>query len=133
MRAAPRPESVREAEEVRLVDSVQYLDDGALDDLVLQRGNPERPQPPVRPRDEHPPRRLRPVRAPVDTGVQIAKIHFEVLPVLLPRHLVHPRRRPRAQRPIGGTQTIDVDVVQKRREPRIPVLPCDSAHTIQRT
>src|SRR6266540_4165458 len=133
VRAAPRPEAVREAEEVRLVDGVQHLDDGALDDLVLQRGNPERPQPPVRLRDVHPPRRLRPVSAPVDTGMQIPKVLFEILPVVLPRHLVHPRRRRRAQPPIGRAQALDADVVQKRREPRIPVLPRDSAHTIQRT
>src|SRR6266540_3455271 len=133
VRPAPGPESVREAEEVRLVDGVQYLDDGALDDLVLQRGNPERPQPPVRLRDVHPPRRLRPVSAPVDTGMQIPKVLFEILPVVLPRHLVHPRRRRRAQPPIGRAQALDADVVQKRREPRIPVLPRDSAHTIQRT
>src|SRR6266542_6925094 len=126
VRPAPGPESVREAEEVRLVDGVQYLDDGALDDLVLQRGNPERPQPPVRLRDVHPPRRLRPVGAPVDTGMQIAKVRFEILPVVLPRHLVHPRRRPRAQPPIGRAQALDADVVQKRREPRIRVLACDS-------
>ena len=37
MRAAPRPEPVGEAEKVLLVDGVQHLDDGALDDLVLQR------------------------------------------------------------------------------------------------
>ena len=49
MRAAPRPKPVREAEEVRLVDGVQHLDDRPLEDLVLQRGDPERPQPPVRP------------------------------------------------------------------------------------
>ena len=47
MLAAPRPESVREAEEVRFVDGVQHLDRRALDDLVFQRGNPERPLPPV--------------------------------------------------------------------------------------
>ena len=46
MRAASGPEPIREAEEARLVDGVEHLDDGALDDLVLQRGNPERPQPP---------------------------------------------------------------------------------------
>src|SRR5712691_12618328 len=96
---------------VRLVDGVQHLDDGALDDLVLQRGNPERPQPPVRLRDVHPPRRLRPVSAPVDTGMQTPKVRFEILPVVLPRHLVHPRCRPRAQRPVGRTQAFDADVV----------------------
>ena len=46
MRAAPWPEPVREAPEVRLIHGVQHLDDGPLDNLVLQRGNAERPQPP---------------------------------------------------------------------------------------
>jgi hypothetical protein len=43
-----RPEPVGEAPEVHLVDGAQHLDDGPLDDLVLQRGNAERPLPPVR-------------------------------------------------------------------------------------
>jgi hypothetical protein len=48
MWAAPWSEPVGEAEEVLLVDGVEHLDDGPLDDLVLQRGDAERPQPPVR-------------------------------------------------------------------------------------
>jgi len=55
MRAAPRPETVGEAQEVHLVDGVEHLDDGALEDLVLQRGNAKRPLPPVRLRDVRPP------------------------------------------------------------------------------
>ena len=47
MRRAPGPKPVGEAEEVRLVDAVEHLHDGALKDLVLQRGDTERPQPPV--------------------------------------------------------------------------------------
>ena len=43
-----RPKPVGEAPEVHLVDSAQHLDDGPLNDLVLQRGNAERPRPPVR-------------------------------------------------------------------------------------
>jgi hypothetical protein len=39
VRAAPGPEPVGEAPEVRLVDGIEYLDDGPLDDLVLQRGD----------------------------------------------------------------------------------------------
>jgi hypothetical protein len=39
MRAAPRPEPVGEPPEVRLVDGVEYFDDGPLEDLVLQRGD----------------------------------------------------------------------------------------------
>jgi len=38
MRTAPRPKSVRETEEVLLVDGVQHLDHRPLQDLVLQRG-----------------------------------------------------------------------------------------------
>ena len=41
MRAAPRPESVRESQEVLFEDRVQYLDGGALDNFVFQRGNTE--------------------------------------------------------------------------------------------
>ena len=61
------------------------------------------------------------------------KVRFEILPVLLPRHAVDPRRRLRLQRAVGRPQAIDVDVVQQRGEPHFLVLPCDSAHTIQRT
>ena len=42
---APGPKSVREAEEVLLVDHIQYLDDGALDDLVFQHRHPQRALP----------------------------------------------------------------------------------------
>ena len=77
MRGAPRPEPVGEPEEVRLVDSVQHLDHRPLEDLVLQRSDPERPQPPVRLRYVRPPRRPRPVSAPVDPSVQIPKVFLE--------------------------------------------------------
>src|SRR6266536_455388 len=43
VRVAPRPEPVGKAQEVRLIDGVEHLDDGPLDDLVLQRGDAERP------------------------------------------------------------------------------------------
>src|ERR1019366_877216 len=51
-----------EERKIHLVDGVEHLDDGPLDDLILQRGNSERPLPPVRLRDVHPPRGPRPVR-----------------------------------------------------------------------
>jgi hypothetical protein len=46
MRAALGPEPIGEAEEVLLVDGVEHLDDCPLEDLVLQRGDAERPLPP---------------------------------------------------------------------------------------
>src|SRR5664279_6035696 len=54
-------ETVGEAGEVPLVDGVEHLDDGPLGDLVLQRGDAERPLPPVRLRDVRPTRWARPV------------------------------------------------------------------------
>src|SRR5215469_12578385 len=41
--AASRPEAVAEAQEVGLVDGVQYLGHRTLDNLILERGNAERP------------------------------------------------------------------------------------------
>jgi hypothetical protein len=51
MRTTPWPETIGEPSEVRLVDSAQHLDDGTLENLVLQRCDAERPLPPVRLRD----------------------------------------------------------------------------------
>ena len=61
----------------------------------------------------------------VHPGVQIPKVRLQVLPVVRPRHPVHPRRGLRADRPVRRPQPIDVDVVQQRGEPRflVPSLP----------
>jgi hypothetical protein len=48
MRVTPWPKPVGKAPEVRLINGVQHLDNGALQYLVLQRGNAQRPQPPIR-------------------------------------------------------------------------------------
>ena len=130
---SPGPKPVGKPEEVRLEDSVQHLHHRPLQDLVLQRSDTERPQPPVRLRYEHPPRRSRPVRAPVNTGMKIPKVLLEIHAVVLPRHPVHPRRGLGLKRQIGRPQAIDVDVVQERGEPRFLVRPCHSAHAIQIT
>src|SRR5664280_635233 len=88
---------------------------------------------PVRLRYVHPSRWSRPVGAAVDPTVQILEVGLQVLPVGTPRHAVYPRSGPWVQRPIGCPQTIQRDVVKQRREPRFPVLLCNSVHTSQRT
>ena len=93
MRAALRSEAVREAEEVGVVDGVEHLDDGALDDLVFQRGNAERPQPPVRLRDVRPPHRLRAVRSSLQPSGEVQEIGLEILSVVPPRLSINARRR----------------------------------------
>src|SRR5438067_1279774 len=69
----------------------------------------------------------------MNPGMQITKVGLEILPVFLPRDPVHPRRGLGPKRPIRRPQTVDVNVVQERDEPRTPVLPRHSAHSIQRT
>jgi hypothetical protein len=133
MRGAPRPKPVRESEKVLLVDRVQHLDDRPLKDLVLQRRDSERSQPPVRLGDEHPPRRPRPIAPRMNPGVQIAKVGLEICPVVSPRHTVDPRRGLRADRPIRRPQPIDIDMVQERGEPCFLVRLCRSAHASQVT
>src|SRR5215216_6738911 len=131
MRRAPGPEPVREPEEVLFVDRVQHLDHRPLKDLVLKRSDPERPQPPVRLRYEHPASRPRSIRTPMDPGVQIPKVLLKILPVVPPRDPVDPRGGARANGPIRLPQTIDADVMKERGEPHIPVLLRHPAHTIQ--
>jgi hypothetical protein len=55
VRAAPRPESVRESEEVFLVDRVQQRDHRPLGDLVLKGRDRERALPAIRLGDVDPP------------------------------------------------------------------------------
>jgi len=125
VRAALRPEAVREAEEVLFVDSGEHLDDGPLDDFVLRRGNPERPLPPVRLRDVRPPNRARSERAPLDAGRQVPEVALQVLPVVLQCLAVDASRGVSLQGEIRRPQTLDVvDVVQQRGEPLLPILPC---------
>jgi len=129
---APRPEPVGEAPEVHLVDRVQHLDDGPLNDLVLQRGDTQRTLPPVGLRDVDPPARLGPIPALLHPSMQLPEVGLQVLPVLGPRHPVHPRRRLTTDRRVGLAETGQVNVVQQRGEPRILVLCRYFPHTLQR-
>jgi len=104
MWTAPRAESVREAEKVLFVDGVEHLDDGTLDDLVLQRGNAQRSLPPVRLLDVRPPYRLRSVRSPLQPLGQVLQVLSQLLAVVLPRFAVDPCRRLSLQRIVGLLQ-----------------------------
>ncbi len=65
------------------------------------------------------------------TRVQILEVFLQILPVFVPRNAVHPRRGPRANRPIRRPKTINVNVMQERGEPHILVLARHTAHAIQ--
>ena len=128
---APRPGPTQRGG--RLVDSVQHLDQRPLKDLVLQRGDTERPQPPIGLWYVHPPRRPRPVCAPVNPSVQVSKVLLELHTVVRPRDPVHPRRGLRPKREVRRSQAVDVNVVQERGEPRFLVRCCHPAHTTKLT
>ena len=44
MGTAPGPEGIRAVQEVLLIDRLQYLAQGVLDDFVLERRDPDRPR-----------------------------------------------------------------------------------------
>jgi hypothetical protein len=131
MRRAPGPEPVGETEKVDFVDGVQHLDHCPLEDLVLQRGDSERSQPPVGFRYVRPASRHCPVGAPHHPVVEIFEVILELHPVVMPPHPVHSRRGARADRPVGLPQAVDGEMVQKRGETHIPVRSRQLAHTIQ--
>ena len=102
VRPAPRSEPVAEPEELRLVYRRQDgVDNGLLDDFVLQCGHPQRSRASVRLRNVHPPRRTRPVRSCLHAPVQVEQSLFQPLPVLRPSHSVHARCRSGLQPVVG--------------------------------
>ena len=109
---------MREAEKVLFVDGIEHLDDGPLDQLVFQRGDAERPLPPVRLRDVCPTNRTRSERAPLKAGRQVLEVGLQSLAIVLPGLAVDARGGISLQREVRRSQTLDVvDVVQQRGEP----------------
>ena len=88
VRAPPRPEAVAEAEKILLVNRVQHLDHGALDDLVLQRRHRQRASPAVRFGYKDPPARRRPIRSAQDSRLQVGELALAAGFVVPPRDAV---------------------------------------------
>src|SRR4051794_20651427 len=89
MRSPPRPESVREPEEVFLIDRVQQRGHRPLDDLVLKSCDRERALTAIRLGNVDPPGRQCPIRSPLDPVMQILDILFEVCLIVLPRQPIY--------------------------------------------
>src|SRR5450755_2586867 len=83
-----------------------------LDDLVLERRDPERSLPPIGLRYEHSARRPPGSPRSGPGHMKILKVVLQLQPVILPRHPV------RSRRGLGLKRPVDVNVVQERREPR---------------
>src|SRR5271167_857308 len=111
-----RSEAVREAEEVLLVDCIQHLDNGALDDFILQHRHPQRALPTAF-RYEHSTHRSCSVRAPLEPRRQILKVALQVLSIVLPGLAIYSRSSVSLDRKICRPQSLDVVyMVQKRGE-----------------
>src|SRR5258705_978505 len=89
MLAASRTKTIREAEEVLLIDVVEDGDHCVLDDLVFQCGDPERTLPSVALLDVDPSRWKRPIRAAMHPAVQIGKPTLQPGFIRLPCHSIH--------------------------------------------
>src|SRR6516225_280063 len=92
MLAAPRTKSIREAEEVLLIDLVEDGDHCLLDDLVLQCGDPERTFPSVAFLDKYPSRWKRTVCSAMQPAVQIDEPILQPGFLFLPCNTVHSGR-----------------------------------------
>src|SRR6266516_4877113 len=128
----PRPEPVRDSEEVLLVDRVQQRDHRPLDDLVLQGRDRERALPAVRLRYVDPPQRQCPIRSPLDPVMQVLELALEVRLVVRPHQSIHARRGILLKFVERLFEEVDADVVEKRGEPLPLPFPRDSPYAFQR-
>src|ERR1035438_899798 len=87
--SAPHPEPIRKPQKILFVDCAQHRDYGLLHNLVLYRGNTQRPLPTIGFRDKHPSRWHRPIRPGVNQPVQYRPPPVEDLLILPPRRPVH--------------------------------------------
>jgi len=132
MLAAFGPESIREPEEIFLVDRVQHHDRRPLDDFVFQSDDRERALSSVRLRYISSPGRLRSVGSSVDPIVQILDLAVEVCLVVLPYHAVYAGSRVSLEGEERQPEHFDCDVVEERGEPFLLPLLCCFPYTIQR-
>ena len=91
MLVTSRPKPIRKAQKVFLVNGIEDGGHGLLDDLVLQRRDPQRALPPVVLPDVHSSRGLRAKCSTMHPTVQIGQPILQPGLILLPRHAVYSR------------------------------------------
>src|SRR5215470_10970179 len=128
MLAAPWSEPIRETPKVLLVNLIEDRDHGLLNNLVLQRRDPERPSPTIRFRNVHSSRWLRSISAAVNPAVQIGQPTFQPGLILLPSDAVHSWRGLTLQRVKAIPEQSDGQMVKQSGEPHLLPFPCCRAH-----
>jgi hypothetical protein len=132
MLPAPRPKAITEAEEVALVDLIQYGNHGPLDDFVFQGRNAEGPLAPIRLRDVLPADGLSTIRLAVDPMMEVMETLLQVLPIFLPGLPINPWGGITLERVVCLPQTIDTEVVEQGGHP-LCLLPTGGLpYTLQR-
>jgi hypothetical protein len=123
MGAAARSQSRGEAANVSLVDSVQHLHRGPLDDLVCQGGDTEGPLAAIWLRDGHPLDRAGVVRPALETIRYVPQMCLQILPIGRPGLSINARSRIAIEPVIRLAEAVDIlDRVPKRRQ-RLGVIP----------
>ncbi|KVU25200.1 hypothetical protein WK65_14705 [Burkholderia ubonensis] len=112
MLTAPGPKPVREAEKIFLVDRVQHFDHRTLDDLVLQRSNPQWALFPIRLGYVLPTDRQCPVRSTLYLRMQALKVFLQICFEVPPCHAVHSRSRIALERMERLSQPVGCNMVQ---------------------
>jgi hypothetical protein len=112
VRPSPGLKPVGETAEVAFIDRAEYHHGRALDDLILQGGDRQRPKSPVRLRYIRPAGRLRPVSASMDPFVQILEPWLETCLVVPPRHAIHAGSGLAFERVERRPQHFDADMVE---------------------
>ena len=130
MGTAPGPEAVRAVQKVLLVDRLQHLAHGVLDQLVLERRDPNRPRLPSVLRDEDASDRLMAIALRLHPRVEILEVSLQVLPVRFLRDPIHAHRRILAHAVIGPLQSRHIDPMRQRVEPSFGLAP-RSFHYLQ--
>ena len=128
----PRSESVREAEEVHLVDGVEHFGHGPLDNLVFQNRHTDGPRAPIRLGEMHPTYGLRPIAPRVHPFAQILELPLQGELVARNRLPIDPRAGAPLLTTESPSQGVFIDVVQERREPATPVSLRNLVHSLER-
>ena len=123
MGGAARAEPVRAGQEIRLVHRLHQHHDRSLRNLVLERGNAERPQRAVRLRDGVPPDRRRVVASGLDPAQKVQQVGLQVLLVVRRCHAVDACRAILARQPLRLLHPFKVDAAVQSRAHPLGMLP----------
>ena len=109
MGAASTPKTIRAVQKVLLVHGLQHFGHGTLDNLVLQRRDPNRSRRPIILGDVHPSDRLMSITLRLHPLVQLPEVALQILPVILLGDSIHAHRGVLSDAAVGPPERRDID------------------------